>query len=116
MTGKKKIKRLYADYKALAESLKNTGFILQGTITERIIPSAGKGTKAYGPYYQWTRKIRGKTVTVNLTRTQADKCADAIINNKEFKETAQRMRELSWKICELTTKSVKRRKTTVDGD
>ena len=55
-------------FKALARRLSDTGLILQGTITERTIerqdPEAKGQTRVYGPYYQWTFKEAGKTITV----------------------------------------------------
>jgi len=51
------------------------GLVLQGTITPRSIPrpdpDAPDRIKIDGPYYQWTFKQAGKTVTVNLTAAQA---------------------------------------------
>jgi len=44
--------------------------ILQGTITERTIEAGDDKKIIYGPYYQWTRKISQKTVTVNLSPSQ----------------------------------------------
>lgn len=105
-----KIARLHACYKALAARLNNLGLILQGTITERtIIPLDGKA-KSYGPYYQWTRKIRAKTVTVNLSSSQVKKYQAAIDANRMLEKTVQEMRSLSQKICDATTAGVKRRK------
>jgi len=58
-------------YRKLALKLAATGPIIQGTITERVITrKTGKEKKEeqrYGPYYQWTYKSAGTTVTVNLT-------------------------------------------------
>jgi hypothetical protein len=101
-------------YARLAARLAKVGLLLQGTITERTIvrPDAaapGKGT-AYGPYYQWTRKHHGKTVTVNLTASQAKACQNAIHNHRTLEGLLRQMRALSWEILEATTISVKKRK------
>ena len=67
--------RLRKRHARLASALGETGLILQGTITERTmvrpLRSDPARKKRYGPYYQWTRKREGKTVTVNLTAAQA---------------------------------------------
>ena len=102
--------RLRARYSALAARLKEPGLILQGTITERTIASAGDKKTAYGPYYQWTRKIYAKTVTVNLSKSQVKEYQAAIDNNKKLEETIKNMRDLSLKICDATTAGVKKRK------
>ena len=101
-------------FKALARRLSDTGLILQGTITERTIerqdPEAKGQTRVYGPYYQWTFKEAGKTITVNLSAEQAKVYQRAIDNNREMEEIIREMRELSLVIGEATTVGVKKRK------
>jgi hypothetical protein len=102
-------------YDLLASKLGTLGLVLQGTITKRTIMredshSPGK-EKAYGPYYQWTRKQSGKTVTVNLTASQARTYQKAIENNQKMEKIITEMRTVSLQICEATTKGVKKRKT-----
>ena len=105
-----KLLRLRTRYDALADELKRTGLILQGTITARTIEDRDNNYKIYGPYYQWTRKIRAKTVTVNLTHSQAKAYQTAIDNNKKLEKIIKEMRTLSLKICEANTRGVKKRK------
>jgi hypothetical protein len=101
-------------YRKLARQLAKTGLILQGTITERTItrpdPAHPEQNKDYGPYYQWTWKRQGKTVTVNLTAAQAKRCQKAIDEHRKIEKTLDEMEALSWTILEQTTKSVVRRK------
>ena len=106
-----KIIRLQARYNALAAQLAKTGLILQGTITERSIESGDDKERVYGPYYQWTRKLRAKTVTVNLSQSQAMVYQKAIDNNKKMEKIIKEMRARSMKICETTTEGVKKRKS-----
>lgn len=105
------LKRRYAQ---LTRRLSKLGPVLQGTITERAIerpdPHNPKRTRTYGPYYQWTFKRAGKTVTVNLTRQQAKRYQTAINNQRTFEQIADQMRELSLQILDATTKSVPKRK------
>ncbi|MDP2865280.1 MAG: hypothetical protein Q8O90_03460 [Elusimicrobiota bacterium] len=102
--------RLRTRYDALAAQLKETGLLLQGTITERIIEPLNDKGKTYGPYYQWTRKIRAKTVTVNLSPSQAKVYQMAIDNNKRMERVINGMRDLSLKICAASTVGVKKRR------
>jgi len=101
-------------HRALARRLSRTGMVLQGTITERTIvrpdPKAPDRTRTLGPYYQWTFKEAGKTVTVNLSPAQAKVYQRAIDNNRELEEIIREMRELSLAVCEATTAGVKKRK------
>ena len=101
-------------YARLTVRLGKLGFVLQGTITERSIarpdPKNPKKEKTYGPYYQWTFKQKGKTVTVNLTASQAKTYQRAIDNHRKMEETIEAMRVLSLKILEVRTVGVKKRK------
>lgn len=99
--------RMERRYRKLAARLAGIGPILQGTITERTIE---KGESAYGPYYQWTFKREGKTVTVNLSAERAQLFQQAFENNRNLEATLAEMRELSRQICEAKTEDVKRRK------
>jgi hypothetical protein len=65
----------------------------------------------YGPYYQWTWKQKGKTVTVNLTPSQAQAYREAIGNNQALEETLSEMRSLSLHVLEATTPGVKKRRS-----
>ncbi len=104
--------RRYARLKARVAKL---GPVLQGNITERSIsrpaPDAPGKEKTYGPYYQWTFKRQGKTVTVNLSASQAKVHQRAIDRNRELEATIAEMRTLSLAILETKTKGVKKRKS-----
>jgi len=107
--------KLERRYRRMASKLAETGLILLGTIIERTIKrDSGKNNdneKVYGPYYQWTFKQDGKTVTVNLTSNQAELYQKAIDNNKEVEMTLKEMRKLSREICEASMEGVKKRTT-----
>lgn len=97
-------------YRKLAAQLAATGPILQGTLTERVITrKQGESEKTYGPYYQWTFKSAGKTVTVNLTEPQARLFREAIENNRKLETTLAEMRRLSRLLCESATQGVRKR-------
>lgn len=100
-------------YARLAARLASPGLVLQGTISEvrprRVVsPSTGE-TKTYGPYYQWTWKEAGKTVTVNLSASQRRVFGRAIANHRRAEQTLAAMRELSRQILELSTHGVAKR-------
>ena len=110
---KKKAHPLEKRYAQLTARLAKLGPILQGTITERLIaredPHSPGEQKTYGPYYQWTWKQQGKTVTVNLTPSQAKAYQKAIHNHRELQRVLKEMREVSLRLLEETTQSVKKR-------
>ncbi len=101
-------------YARLTARLSKLGFVLQGSITERTIvradPQAPGRQKNYGPYYQWTFKRTGKTVTVNLTASQAKTYQRAIDNHRKMEKTLEEMRTLSLNILEAKTQGVRKRK------
>jgi uncharacterized iron-regulated protein len=100
-------------YTQLADQLSRMGAVLPGTITERrILGQASKkqvDRKKYGPYYQWTRKVNGKTITVNLSEAQVDLFQKAIDNNRKIDQILSEMKQISIQRLENETQSVKRR-------
>jgi len=76
----------------------------------RYDPADPEEQKIYGPYYQWTWKRNAKTVTVNLSASQAKTYQKAIDNHRKLEEILQEMRELSLAILDKTTRGVRKRK------
>ncbi len=105
---------LTSRYAQLIDQLSRMGPVLPGTITERrIIGRASKkqiDRKKYGPYYQWTRKMNGKTITVNLSEAQVDLFQKAVDNNRKIEQILSEMMQISIQRLENDTQSVKRRR------
>lgn len=101
-------------YAQLTGQLSQIGLVLPGTITERrIIGQASKkqiDRKKYGPYYQWTRKVNGKTVTVNLSAAQVGSFQKAVDNSRKFEQILNEMKQISIQRLGNETKRVKRRR------
>ena len=99
---------------ALTRKIAALGPVLIGTITQRTItredPDAPGQEKEYGPYYQWTFKRDGKTVTVNLSAQQAKKYQKAIDENRKLEKLLNDLRETSLQLLEATTQGVPKRK------
>ena len=110
---KRRAAQLEKRYGALKRALVTLGPVLQGSILRRTItrddPAHPGHNKDYGPYYQWTRKVQGRTVIQNLTASQAKTYARAIRENKTLEKTLAEMRAISLKMLELTTKGVPKR-------
>jgi hypothetical protein len=113
MPKRKEDESLKRRYRRLALKLAAIGPILQGTITERIITrktgEERQEEQRYGPYYQWTFKSAGTTVTVNLTAKQAKIFNKAMKNNQIAEATLTEMRALSRALCEGAAEGVKKR-------
>jgi hypothetical protein len=108
-----KLAKLQRRHECLKRSLLDLGPTIQGSILRRVIqrpdPDHPQRTKDYGPYYQWTRKIDGRTVIQNLTPSQAKAYQRAIRENRKLENTLDEMRAISLKLLELTTKGVQKR-------
>jgi len=103
----------------LKQSLLSLGPVLQGTILSRVIqrpdPGHPEQTRNYGPYYQWTRKLDGRTTIQNLTPSQAKTYLRAIREHRKMERILAEIRDVSLKILELTTTGVKKRASRKDS-
>lgn len=108
------------EYERLKGRLGMLGPVLQGSILARTVaredPRAPGRTRQLGPYYQWTRKIGGRTVNVNLSPEQAKVFGRAIAQHRRLEAVLERMRELSLKMLETSTEGVKKRKSRKTND
>jgi hypothetical protein len=77
-----------ATYTGLARRLASVGWISEGYVQDR-------GPGAGGPHYQWTRKVRGKTVSVALSQEQFEWLQEAIANWRQMQHTLKQMQRLS---------------------
>ncbi len=102
--------RLRWRYERLRTRLAKIGWVLQGTITPRYDRRVGPGRPPRGPYFQWTFKRAGKTVTVNLSPSQVEPYRKAIAEQRKAGKILAEMCALSRQFLEATTQGVKRRK------
>ncbi len=91
------------EYKELVKRLGQAGWISQGYVQNR-------GPGAGGPCYQWTRKVKGKTVSVALSKEQYEWLRQAIDNWKEVQTVLKAMQRLSREELFETLPEPKRRK------
>jgi len=90
-------------YETLRRSLATIGWISEGSVQDR-------GPGAGGPCYQWTRKVRAKTVSVALSREQYEGLREAIRNWRQVQQTLLEMRRLSRHVIFETLPHPPRRK------
>ncbi len=90
----------------IAAQLGWTGFALPGTILVRHTCCKKPGCRCgadppqlHGPYYQWTRKVNGKTVTRLLTEEQMERYRSWFDNAKRIRALAGQLEELSLDIA-----------------
>ena len=98
-----KLTRIETEYAQLCARLGRLGWISHGYVQDR-------GPGAGGPCYQWTRKVKAKTVSVALSTEQYEALRKAIENWREAQEILQRMQALSRQVIFETLPSPPRRK------
>ena len=91
------------EYVRLRSRLEKVGWISEGYVQNR-------GPGAGGPCYQWTRKVKGKTVSVALSREQFEWLESAIENWRDLQKTFKEMQQLSRKVLFTTVPHPPRRK------
>lgn len=95
-------------YRDLAAQLAEIGLISAGSITRRYTRCATPGCKCraepsepHGPYWQWTRKIDGKTVTRRLTPAEAKLYREWIANDRHMRRLIDQMRNVAAKAADI---------------
>jgi len=97
------LRKLEAKYGLLRARLGRLGWISHGYVQDR-------GPGAGGPCYQWTRKVKAKTVSVALSREQYEALKIAIDNWREAQEILREMQALSRRVVFETLPEPPRRK------
>jgi hypothetical protein len=95
--------RAQKEYARLAQRLAALGWISEGYAQDR-------GPGAGGPCYQWTRKVRKKTVSVALSKEQYQWLTEAIANWRMAQTTLKEMQRLSRRVLFETVPNPPRRK------
>jgi hypothetical protein len=92
---------------AIVARLAEAGFALPGTLLERThvcgkmnCRCGADPPRPHGPYHQWTRKIDGKTVTVNLTDEQMARYGAWFAEAKRLRGVLSDLEALSLQIAE----------------
>ena len=96
-------KQIKAEFENLRAKLAQVEWVSQGYVQDR-------GPGAGGPCYQWTRKEKGKTVSVALSKEQYEAMRQAIENWRELEGVLDRMQALSRQHIFRTLPDIRRRK------
>jgi hypothetical protein len=101
--GAETVARYPRAYDRLRAQLAQVGWISEGYVQDR-------GPGAGGPCYQWTRKVKGKTVSVALSREQFEWLREAIAQWRTVQSTLRQMQRLSREVLFQTVPHPPRRK------
>ncbi len=95
-------------YRELLEQLRGLGFVSPGSVVLRETSCNKPGCKCtadpprrHGPYYQWTKKVRGKTVSRQLTPAEAELFQGWIANRRQLQRVVREMERVSAKAGEI---------------
>jgi hypothetical protein len=101
------LERLELRHRALLSQLADLGLVLRGSIARRMTrcgnPTCGckaSPPRLHGPYYLWTRKVAGKTVTAQLPPEQAALCLDWSRNMRKLDGIVRELQALGLKAAE----------------
>jgi len=107
-------------YRQLAARVADIGFVMPGTLTQRHTRCGKANCRCHadppvlhGPYWQWTTKINGKTVTRGLSNEEAALYQEWIANDRELRDLTKQMRTLAAKATAITLKQTQRKTTQV---
>ncbi|MDR2565606.1 MAG: hypothetical protein LBC97_06020 [Bifidobacteriaceae bacterium] len=91
-----------ARHRELAAQLASIGPIATGSVVRRYTRCANPNCRCnadpplpHGPYWQWTTKKNGKTITRRLTEDQARAYQQWIDNDRQLRAIINQMRDLT---------------------
>lgn len=90
------------EYQELKRRIVELGWARPGSVTRRFMPCGqptcrcmAKPPQLHGPYYQWSHKIGGKTVSLRLSEDQAKLALEWSGNYKQLKKLLRRMEQIA---------------------
>lgn len=111
-------------YETLKRAVAEIGLIRRGTLLHRLMPCGKSGCRCqadpprlHGPYYQWTRKVNGKTVTVRVQPEDAGLVAEWIDNGRKLNRIVGDLERVSDRLTERALRAARKtRDATAVGD
>lgn len=96
-------------YRDVAAKIADVGYVRSGSVIKRYnkcgTPTCGCHTdpeRRHGPYWQWTAKVAGKTVTRSLAPAEAARYQEWIANDRQLRALIDEMRTIANRATELT--------------
>ena len=89
-------------FREARQQLQQLGYFLKGTVLKRMMkcgqPNCAchrDASQRHGPYFEWTYKVKGKTVNVKLSPQAATLYQDATKQHRQLKAALTSMERLS---------------------
>lgn len=104
------------EYDRLRRELATVGYLWVGTVLRRFIPCGRQECRCrkevrfrHGPYYYWTRKVGGKTVSRLLTPAEGELYMAWVGNRQRLHKTIARMYVVSRGVAKMLLAKDRRR-------
>ena len=89
-------------FRQARQELQQLGYFLKGTVLKRMMKCGQPNcvchrdaTQRHGPYFEWTYKVKGKTVNVKLSPQAAPLYRNATKQHRKLKAALTRLERLS---------------------
>jgi hypothetical protein len=99
---------LEAELARLKDEIASVGFVSPGSVVRRFMPCGKPGCRCqgdppqlHGPYWQWSHKVGGKTITRRLTPDQARLYQQWIANRRRLSELLAQMEQVSGQAAKI---------------
>jgi len=113
-TARDALRRYRQEYARLKRHLRDIGYICLGSVCERWLtcgtPSCACHTdpqRRHGPYYQWTRKVNGRTEARMLDESLVRLYQEGIRNHQRLDAIVKKMQEVSLAAFEAAKRQAK---------
>jgi hypothetical protein len=108
LSGEERLAKLEQRHRALAAQIAEVGIVAAGSVTRRYTRCTSTGCRCnadpprpHGPYWQWTAKVNGKTVTRRLSTREAELYQEWIANDRRIRALLSQMRSVDAKAAAL---------------
>ena len=99
---------LQAELDRLKDQIAQVGFVCPGSVVRRYMPCGKPGCRCqanppqlHGPYWQYSHKVDGKTITRRLTPDQAQLYQQWIANRRRIDQLLAQMEQVSAQAAEI---------------
>ena len=110
-----RLERYENQYRELLDQLRDLGFVSPGSVVLRETSCGKPGCKCtadpprrHGPYYQWTKKVKGKTVSRQLSPAEAELFQEWIANRRQLQRVTRDLERVSAKAGEILLRQANR--------
>ncbi len=104
----RELARLRARFRKHAAALAPEDFVLKGSLLQRYLPCGTPSCRCHadpaqrhGPYWQWSTRVRGKTVTRMLTPGQAQRYQQWMQNGQRLEKILTELHDISLRAAGL---------------